>query len=726
MSSPSPRQRLTPFNRLPLQVIFIITVIGQLIGAVGLVGYFSFQNGQKAVQDLATQLRRELSARTQKELESYFATPHEINRLNADSFAKGNLDILTSKRGESQLYQQMVIAPTVAFVYCGSEQNGEFFGVIRSPQDGSLQLSYSNRSTQYRRSYYSLNASGDRTFFVRQIDKVFDARQRPWYKRAVSAERAAWTDIYIAFTTGLPNITAALPVYDKSEKRLLGVCATDVVLPEEFRAFLRNLQVGRNGQVFVLDRQGHLIADSTNDRLMIGEGDNAKLLPAIASKTPLVRETAQYLKQQFGNLNSILESQQLEFQLDRQSQYLQVVPFRDRYGLDWLIVVVVPESDFMAQIHANTQNTIGLCIGTMGLAIAVGIFTSRWITRPILQIAQAADKLAQGEPPQPLASSPIGELDALTSSFNTMATQLKSSFDALRQSEATKDAILTTIPDLMIHAKSDGTYLDIISRDRQWGIHSVRAFNPGDHVLDVLPPDLAELRLHYIQQALTTGKLQIYEQRIPIENEIWDEEVRILVLREDEVLIMVRNITDRKRAEEALRITEENYRSIFENALEGIFQSTPEGRFIRANPALARIYGYDSPAEMMSQITNIAEQLYVEPENRDRMKALLEAQDAVKDFEYSCYRKDGSIIWTQIDARVVRGSNSSILYYEGIVQDITDRKRQEDELKRQLEELKVEIDQNKRETEVAMLTESNYFLEVQKEMAEVNLDEFWS
>jgi PAS domain S-box-containing protein len=721
-----PRFPFSDLSRLPLRVIFIITVIGQLIGAVGLVGYFSFQNGQKAVQDLATQLRQELIARTQKELEGYFATPHEINRLNADSFAKGNLDILTSQRGESQLYQQMVIAPTVAFVYCGSQTGGEFFGVIRSPQDGSLQLSFSNQNTRYRRSYYRLNASGDRTFFIRQIDKRFDARQRPWYKRAVAAERASWTDIYIAFTTGLPNITAALPVYDKSEKRLVGVCATDVVLPEEFRSFLRNLQVGRNGQVFVLDRQGNLIADSTNDRLMIGEGDNAKLLPAIASRTPLVRETAQYLKQQFGNLDSILASQQLEFYLNQQRQFLQVVPFRDRYGLDWLIAVVVPESDFMAQINANTHNTILLCIATVGAAIAIGIFTSRWITQPILQIAQAADQLAQGNSLSSIAPSPIGELDTLATSFNTMTTQLKSSFEALRQSEATKDVILNTIPDLIIHAKSDGTYIDIISLDRQWGIHGIRPFQPGENVLQVLPPDLAELRLHYIEQAIKTGELQVYEQRIPIGNEIWDEEVRILVLRDDEVLIMVRNITDRKRAEEALRIAEENYRSIFENALEGIFQSTPEGRFITANPALARIYGYDSAAEMITSITNIAEQLYVEPENRAQLKALLDNQGAVKDFEYNCYRKDGSTIWTQIDVRVVKGSNGKVLYYEGIVQDITERKRQEDELKRQLEELKVEIDQNKRETEVAMLTESNYFLEVQQEMAAVNLDEFWS
>jgi PAS domain S-box-containing protein len=186
------------------------------------------------------------------------------------------------------------------------------------------------------------------------------------------------------------------------------------------------------------------------------------------------------------------------------------------------------------------------------------------------------------------------------------------------------------------------------------------------------------------------------------------------------------DITDRKQAEEALRIAEENYRSIFENALEGIFQSSPAGRFINVNPTLAKIYGYDSPTEMIESLTNIGEQLYVDSEKRIEFKELLEKQGSAKKFEYRSYCKDGSIIWTQIDARVVKDSSGQILYYEGIVQDITEQKRREDELRRQLEELKIEIDHKKREKEVAILTESSYFQEVQQEMAEVNLDEFWS
>lgn len=278
----------------------------------------------------------------------------------------------------------------------------------------------------------------------------------------------------------------------------------------------------------------------------------------------------------------------------------------------------------------------------------------------------------------------------------------------------------------MIRVTGDGKYLDIIGSDRLRGVHSQQTFQPGSTVHDSLPPELAEKRMTHIRQALETGGLQVYEHRISVNGHSQDEEIRILVLGNDEVLIMVRDITARKKAEESLRIAEENYRSIFENALEGIFQSSPDGRFINVNPALAQIYGYDSPAEMMQHITNIAQQLYVDPERRYAFKQELAEQDTVQNFEYRCYCKDGEIIWTQIDARVVRDDEGKVLFYEGIVQDVSERKRREDKLRQQLEELQIEIDQQKREEEVASLTSSSYFQEVQEEIETVDLDEFWN
>src|SRR5919199_1415771 len=184
------------------------------------------------------------------------------------------------------------------------------------------------------------------------------------------------------------------------------------------------------------------------------------------------------------------------------------------------------------------------------------------------------------------------------------------------------------------------------------------------------------------------------------------------------------DISERRKAQEALRIAEENFRSIFENALEGIFQATPDGHYISVNPAMARTYGYDTPAEMMASVTEITSQLYVDPSVAEEFHRLMEEQGEVKEFAYQAYRKDGGMIWVEENTRSVRDASGKLLYYEGIIQDITQRKRQEESLKRQLQELRVEIDQQKRQQDVAEITSSDYFQEMQAAVDKLRADDY--
>lgn len=146
-----------------------------------------------------------------------------------------------------------------------------------------------------------------------------------------------------------------------------------------------------------------------------------------------------------------------------------------------------------------------------------------------------------------------------------------------------------------------------------------------------------------------------------------------------------RDITERKQALDALQITEQEYRSLFENAIEGIFQTTPEGKYLNVNPALAQIYGYATPGELMAQLTDITRQLYVDPDRRDEFIRQLRHSDAIVNFESQVYRADGRIIWISEKARAVKDSGGRTLYYEGMVEDVTDRKRAEQNLRQQAE-----------------------------------------
>jgi PAS domain S-box-containing protein len=152
-----------------------------------------------------------------------------------------------------------------------------------------------------------------------------------------------------------------------------------------------------------------------------------------------------------------------------------------------------------------------------------------------------------------------------------------------------------------------------------------------------------------------------------------------------------REVVVRQRAEEAMREAEAKFRSIFENAVNGIFQSTLDGRYISANPALARIYGYASPEELLASFSDIGRQLYVEPQRREEFVRAVRDQGTVEDFVSQVRRRDGRVIWISEKALAVRGPAGEALFFEGIVEDVTERIRTADALRRANEALEERV-----------------------------------
>ena len=147
------------------------------------------------------------------------------------------------------------------------------------------------------------------------------------------------------------------------------------------------------------------------------------------------------------------------------------------------------------------------------------------------------------------------------------------------------------------------------------------------------------------------------------------------------LLRSIRYALERQEAEAALHAAEEKYRGIFDRLVEGIFQTTPEGRYLLANTTLARIYGYSSPKELMQSVTDIGRRLYVQPGRREEFKRTMEQHDTVAGFESEIYRKDGTTIWISENCRTVRDAKGKILYYEGTVEDITQRRQAEENVR---------------------------------------------
>ena len=149
----------------------------------------------------------------------------------------------------------------------------------------------------------------------------------------------------------------------------------------------------------------------------------------------------------------------------------------------------------------------------------------------------------------------------------------------------------------------------------------------------------------------------------------------------------IRCAMERQQERVALIEEKDNYYGVFDHLMEGVFRTTPDGHYLLANVALARIYGYDSPAELVAGIQDIARKLYVEPGRRDEFIRLMQEHDTLSDFESKIFRKDETIIWISENCRAVRDADGKLLYYEGTVEDITERKRAGDQIRRATGEL---------------------------------------
>jgi diguanylate cyclase (GGDEF)-like protein/PAS domain S-box-containing protein len=286
-----------------------------------------------------------------------------------------------------------------------------------------------------------------------------------------------------------------------------------------------------------------------------------------------------------------------------------------------------------------------------------------------------------------MAAAPLGWL-----------MQRKRAEDAMRRSESELQALIRAMRDVVMVIDDQGRYLKIAPTNTS------RLYRPASQLLgrtlhEVFPPERADEFLNSIRLALDSGQPVDMEYSLSISGvEHWFA-ASISGVSESSVVWVARDTTEHKRMIVALRDAEAKYRGIFENAIEGIFQTAPDGRYLSANPSLARIYGYESPGELIQSFTNIGRQLYVDPQRRGHFVLLMEQYGAVWNFESQIYRKNGSIIWISENARPVRDEAGNLLLYEGTVEDITARKWQELQIEEQQAQLR---EMNARLEELAM------------------------
>ena len=447
-------------RKISLRLLLIAPFVLQIVGAVGLVGYFSYRSGQKAVEDMAKSLMTEIGDRIDQNLNSYLSAPEQLTKTNASLIRQGILDPQNLPALQTHFAQQLPIFPGVSGTAIANEEK-DFLEVSRGASNQlTVRILDASESENFYR--YRADITG-KTYELLQTRTDYNPHNdppkgKPWYGAAREAKKGTWK-IVVNLARGKDNpvLDAAyyLP-FEEAQGEFQGVLGTGLNL-NQFGDFLQGLKIGNTGQAFLIDKQGQMIANSINEvpfiptaksELSQNVDASSRRLKATASKNQLIRLTSQYLIDNF-KLEDIQKIQKINLLVDGQNYFVQVLPV-SRQNLNWLTVIIIPESDFMEQINQNARLTILFSGLTLIIATIIGIITARWITIPILELSRSSQALALGEWQNSeikndlLETKNIAEISTLSSCFYSMANQLQESFETLenRVEERTAELVI--------------------------------------------------------------------------------------------------------------------------------------------------------------------------------------------------------------------------------------------------------------------------------------------
>jgi len=667
------------YYSISLKWVLIIPFCLEILGAVGVVAYLSYRSGEESVRRLTTEIRTQTTQNIVQYLDNYLDNPVLINRVNADIFRLGYLNLNNPSQLEQYLYTQLQEFPRVSHIMVGTE-SGFFRVANRNPSPSLLEV---NPSQPDQLKVYQVDKNGRKIKLINTFGD-FNLKSRPWYRTAVEAKKPVRVPIFQLSDNSDLSLNSSHPIYEPKTGKLLGVfsAASDLTF---LRQFIANLKVGQTGRVFILQKNGLLIGSSTNQLPFQKKMKNGHItleqIKANESKDLLIRHTSLYLLSKFNNFQLIKKPLQLDFveKENNQRHFVQVVPYQDDLGLDWLIVVVLPESDFTAEIRVNNQRTLALCFLTFVIATALGILTAKWINLPIFKISKASKILAQGASCEPLSEYLlISELQILTHSFNQMLEQVKQSFEQKEYRyqklvEQQRDFILRSHPDTTITYANEalcqalGFNLEQIIGKKWTDFVSSQNLEQNYQKISVLTPENSSFVTENrdLRQNGTVGWTQWLNQGI------FNEQGELI-----EIQSVGRDITKLKEIESALRESEARWQLAIEGVGDGTWDWNPQTNEVHFSRQWKAMLGYEEyqigdhleewssrvhPEDLAKCYTDIARYLRGETEiyyNEHRIRC-----------------KNGTYKWILDRGRVIeRDDQGQPVRFIGTHSDISDRK----------------------------------------------------
>ena len=406
--------------KISIRWIMPAVITAPVLVVVAILTTLAYETSQRTVSDLAGQNMHQIHLSIETHLNQLLSFPPAIDELNKSRLNHGTLSLDDPARNRDVIYPTLQIFPAVSSIVLGSA-SGRLMWIIRYPGETSYEYALKTQPDSPMQEYTmapdgQIGATPLRSY-------SFNSIARPWYQAAVIANAPTWANVYVWVRGGKGTTLGISYVepYTDDKNKLLGVINCELTLAD-ISAFLMHLDVGKTGDAYIIERNGNLIA--TNRGLSCMK-DGTGRLPAIEASNNHIATSAAELTQLFGPLDTFSGIRRAHASLDGKPSQIVMSSFHNRTNLDWLIVTIVPDSDFLSDIQHSRMHSLLIGGLTVIAALLVGVILANWLARPILAVVGHAQRVGTGDLEARLSRTDNREIAQLSSALNEMADGLQ-------------------------------------------------------------------------------------------------------------------------------------------------------------------------------------------------------------------------------------------------------------------------------------------------------------